>query len=107
MLATMTALRKKDGGVRGIATGSSFRRLVAKTLAQQFSSRLRRARGQICHGRGPGSHSAVYRRSWCVRPCVPKFHDVEVVGDAQPLEALAVREISVWEAVVLQLERFR
>ena len=27
--ATMTALRKKDGGVRGIATGSSFRRLVA------------------------------------------------------------------------------
>ena len=36
-LATMmTALRKKDGGVRGIATGSSFRRLVAKTLARQF-----------------------------------------------------------------------
>ena len=38
MLATMTALRKKDGGVRGIATGSSFRRLVAKTLAKQFST---------------------------------------------------------------------
>ena len=28
MLATMTALQKKDGGVRGIATGTSFRRLV-------------------------------------------------------------------------------
>ena len=27
---------KKDGGVRGIATESSFRRLVAKTLARQF-----------------------------------------------------------------------
>ena len=38
MLATVTALRKKDGGVRGIATGSSFRRLVAKTLAKQFST---------------------------------------------------------------------
>ena len=36
MLATMTALQKKDGGVRGIGTGSSFRRLVAKTLARQF-----------------------------------------------------------------------
>ena len=35
MLATMAALQKKDGGVRGIATGS-FRRLVAKTLARQF-----------------------------------------------------------------------
>ena len=38
MLATMTELRKKDGGVRGIATGSSFRRLVAKTLAKQFGT---------------------------------------------------------------------
>ena len=36
MTATMTALRKPDGGVRGIATGTSFRRLVAKTLAHQF-----------------------------------------------------------------------
>ena len=33
VFATMTALQKKDGGVRGIATGTSFRRLVAKTLA--------------------------------------------------------------------------
>ena len=31
-----TALRKKDGGVRGIATGTTFRRLVARTLARQF-----------------------------------------------------------------------
>ena len=38
LLATMTALRKKDGGVRGIATGTSFRRLVAKTLARQFGA---------------------------------------------------------------------
>ena len=36
MSATMTALQKPDGGVRGIATGTSFRRLVAKTLARQF-----------------------------------------------------------------------
>ena len=36
-MATMTAFQKKDGGVRGIATGTTFRRLVAKTLARQFS----------------------------------------------------------------------
>ena len=36
-MASMTALQKKDGGVRGIATGTTFRRLVAKTLARQFS----------------------------------------------------------------------
>ena len=36
MAATMTALQKPDGGVRGIATGTTIRRLVAKTLARQF-----------------------------------------------------------------------
>ena len=40
MLATMTALKKKDGGVRGIAV---FRRLVAKTLARQFGKDVEEA----------------------------------------------------------------
>ena len=42
MTATMTALSKKDGGVLGIATGTSFRRLVAKTLARQFMKEVER-----------------------------------------------------------------
>ena len=36
-LGRMTALRKPDGGVRGIVVGDFLRRLVARTLAQQFS----------------------------------------------------------------------
>ena len=32
-LARLTALVKKTGGIRGIATGEVFRRLVARTLA--------------------------------------------------------------------------
>ena len=36
MGAGLTALAKPDGGVRGIATGSSLRRLVARILARQF-----------------------------------------------------------------------
>ena len=43
MLATMTALEKRDGGVRRIATGTSFRRLVAKVLARQFSEQVEQA----------------------------------------------------------------
>ena len=43
MLATMTALRKDDGGVRGIATGLAFRRLVAKCLARQFGKEVEAA----------------------------------------------------------------
>ena len=36
----MTALQKPDGGVRGIVVGDVVRRLVAKTLAQQFGSQV-------------------------------------------------------------------
>ena len=39
-LATFTALQKKDGGVRGIATSTTFRRLVAKTFAKQLSKQV-------------------------------------------------------------------
>ena len=43
MLATMTAISKRDGGVRGIATGTVFRRLVAKTFARQFGAEVEKA----------------------------------------------------------------
>ena len=37
-LARMTALQKPDGGVRGIATGDVFRRLVSRALAKTWAS---------------------------------------------------------------------
>ena len=42
-MATMTAFQKSDGGIRGIATSTSFRRLVAKTLSKQIMSDVERA----------------------------------------------------------------
>ncbi|CAE7915925.1 unnamed protein product, partial [Symbiodinium sp. KB8] len=39
----LTALRKTDGGVRGIATGDSFRRLVSRTLAKEWAAIFDRA----------------------------------------------------------------
>jgi len=42
--ARLTALQKPGGaGVRGIATGDTLRRLVARTLAQQFGTAISRA----------------------------------------------------------------
>ena len=37
-LGRLVALRKPDGGVRGLVMGDTFRRLVARTLAQQFAA---------------------------------------------------------------------
>ena len=39
----MTALSKPDGGVRGIVVGDFLRRLVARTLAQQYSQAVLKA----------------------------------------------------------------
>ena len=41
--ARMTAIRKACNGVRGIATGTSLRRLIAKTLARQFGEEMEEA----------------------------------------------------------------
>ena len=43
LVATMTAISKRDGGVRGIATGTAFRRLVSRTLARQFGAEVEKA----------------------------------------------------------------
>ena len=39
-MGRMTALRKSDGGVRGIVVGDLFRRLVSRTLAKQFAQQV-------------------------------------------------------------------
>ena len=42
-MASLTALRKPDGGVRGIATGDVFRRLVSKALATEWADKFDQA----------------------------------------------------------------
>ena len=42
-LGRLTALRKLDGGVRGIVVGDILRRLVARTMAKQVSSEVEKA----------------------------------------------------------------
>ena len=80
----LTALRKTDGGVRGIATGDSFRHLVSRTLAKEraatfdratpYQFALRRGLAQMPFGRArsrrpsttPGRRAGVARRTQCV-----------------------------------------
>ena len=42
MSARLTAFAKKDGGVRGIATGKNLRRVVGRTLAKQYMKEILR-----------------------------------------------------------------
>ena len=84
MTATMTALEKRDGGVRGIATGTVFRRSVATGKTGWRRSRgsmftlpvcpLHTRRSGLCRTCGashdrrrPSCHGVVGRRDWCIR----------------------------------------
>ena len=42
-LGHVTALRKPDGGIRGIIVGDIIRRLIARTIAQQISKQVEEA----------------------------------------------------------------
>ena len=48
-LGRMTALRKKDGGVRGMVVGEVIRRLTARTMAQQLGPAIEAATAPFQH----------------------------------------------------------
>ena len=48
-LGRLTALSKPDGGVRGIVVGDILRRLVARTMAKQFSKKAEAATAPFQH----------------------------------------------------------
>ena len=53
----MSALRKANGGVRGIVVGDVLRRLVARTIAQQVGAAVERATA-------PFQYALKTRRCW-------------------------------------------
>ena len=48
-LGRLTALRKPDGGVRGIVVGDIMRRLVARTMAKQIAKKVEKATAPFQH----------------------------------------------------------
>ena len=61
-LGRITALQKPSGGIRGIVVGDVFRRLVARTMAQQLNAAVERAtshhscRSGVCRSCRSNSH---------------------------------------------------
>ena len=97
MSARLTALSKDDGGVRGIATGCTFRRLVARSLARQFAEdfekecapfqyALSTRAGTDCVGHMDNDNRATILKVdgiGRIRPCVAVGNDGSVDHDAQ------------------------
>ena len=88
MLATMNALPETGEGVPGIATGTSFRRLVAKTLARQFMEQEESTRAPF--------QFALSTRAGT--DCVG--HAIRVVTERQPdMTVLSIDGISAYDHV--------
>ena len=52
-MGRVTALRKRDGGVRGIVAGDVFRRLVARTIAKQLGEEVESATSPFQYALSP------------------------------------------------------
>ena len=120
MLVTMTVLQKREGGVHGIATGTS---LVAKTLARQFMEQvestcapfqfaLSTRAGTDCVGHAirvvteaTRHDSALYRRHWRTRSCLPQFDVVQVVGRPGSPEIAPLRAEGMFPTVTVRMGR--
>ena len=72
--ANLTALRKKDGGIRPIAVGNVFRRLASKIAAKRIIPELRRQLSPVQHGDGVSGWCEVAAhavRAFVQSPVVP------------------------------------
>ena len=79
--------------MRGIATGTAFKQLVAKTLARQLSTEVEATcapfqfalstRNESNDRCKPDDHRVVGGWNRSVRPCAPHCDDVETVGSPQ------------------------
>ena len=115
MLATMTALQKKDEGVRGIATGTVFRRLVAKVLAWQFSDEVEAACAPLQSRAGtdcvirvatelnPNLAVLSIDGVRVFRPHVPCFHVGEIRRSSWPPRFIALREDGLFKREFVRL----
>ena len=115
----MTGLRKKDGGVRGIATGTVFRRLVAKTLAKQFMKEVEQTcspfqfalstrAGVDCVGHAVRvATDADHTATVLSVDGIGAFDHVQKLLEVPRLQVAAVRAKVLQCPVVLQLGRFR
>ena len=121
MLATMTALQKKDGGVRSIAsgiqtvggqhTGQTIQRSGGDHLCPLPICSVNWSRRGLCGARCGSSHrresrgdGALHRRSGGTRPCFQECDDGEAQGHTKSAKSVAVRPIGVFQAVMLQVE---
>ena len=68
-MGRMTALQKPSGGVRGIVVGDSFRRLVARTIAQQFRTAVEEATAPFQYALTTGARGASVDGGGSVEHC--------------------------------------
>ena len=91
-LGRLTALQKSDGGIRGIVVGDVFRRLVARTLAQQFGPQVECATHPFQYALSNRASTEcvahmVRSRGWTMKP---RFLSVDGVGAHDTISRIAI-----------------
>ena len=118
----MTALKKPDGGVRGIVVGEIFRRVTARTIAQQYSKKVEVATAlhqyalvtksgceTVAHmvaspnRVGPSFNCGLCGRHRCLRPHLKERHDERVAPRGGGRSHFAIRASILRQTVNIHL----
>ena len=105
MTATMTALEKRDGGVRGQDSLARSRGIMFPFPVCPFHthrSGLCGTCGASHDRRRPSCHGVVGRRDWCKRPCAPRVNDYQI-GSSRVARVVAVRQSFIQITFALHL----
>ena len=66
-LSRLTVLRKPGGGVRGIATGDTFRRLVSRSLARMFADTFDDSAATVVSLDGRSAYDTISRTAFLIK----------------------------------------
>ena len=90
----LTAWRKLDGGVRGIVVGDVFRRVVARTIAQQYTKKVEEA---------TAPHQCALKTK---AGCETVAHILQVLTDLDPDAMEGLRRVVDGEQILLFVGAF-
>ena len=98
-LGRLTALRKPDGGVRGIVVGDIVRRLVARSMAKQIAKKVEQATSPFQYARSAKA------RSECVAHVVQTLTDVDPNATVVSIDGVGAYDLISRNSMLRGLKR--
>ena len=89
-MGRLTALQKPNGSVRGIVASDVFRRLVARTMAQQLGPAIERATSPFQHALSTRAGTE------CIAHAIQAFTDLDHTGTVVSIDGIGAFDVGLF-----------